>query len=258
MLIDSHCHIDYFEKNERLNYVNSAINASVKYMLTIGTSRESFNEIYDIVEIFDNVYGAIGLHPHNAEQEGILEITDLQTAIKKSKKIIGIGETGLDYSRNDYNKIIQQQNLLNHIVVSQETKLPLIIHNRDSNNDMTEILNTEYKNKNFNCILHCFCGDKKMLTAMLDLGFYISASGIITFKNAYDLQEVFKFVPLDRLLIETDSPFLAPVPFRGKQNQSAFVVETAKKLSEIKNVSFGKIAKYTTDNFKNLFKLDIN
>ena len=258
MLIDSHCHIDYFEKQERADYVNNAIAAGVKYMLTIGTDRQSFNKIYDIVETFDNVYGAIGLHPHMAEEEGVFEIADLQNAIKKSKKIIGIGETGLDYSRVGYNKIIQQQNLLNHIVVAQETGMPLIIHNRDSNDDMTEILKTEYRKKNFSCVLHCFCGDKKMLTSMLDLGFYISASGIITFKNACDLQEVFKYVPFENLLVETDSPFLAPVPFRGKQNQSAFIVKTAKKLAEIKNVSFETIAKYTSNNFKNLFKLELS
>ena len=225
MLIDSHCHIDYFEKEKRFDYVKNAVIAGVKYMMTIGTTRGSFNEIYDIIDTFDNVYGAIGLHPHVAEEEGILDFHDLKIATEKSKKIIAIGETGLDYSRTEYNKTVQRQNLLNHIVVSQDTGLPLVIHNRDSNDDMTDILTAEYKKKSFDCILHCFCGDKKMLTAMLDLGFYISASGIITFKNACDLQEVFKFVPIDRLLIETDSPFLAPVPFRGQQNQSAFVVE---------------------------------
>lgn len=257
MLIDSHCHIDYFEKEKRCDYIKNAVIAGVKYMLTIGTTRKSFNEIYDIVSSFENVYGAVGLHPHVAEEEGLLDINELQTAILKSKKIVGIGETGLDYSRVGYNKTIQQQNLLNHIAVSQETSMPLVIHNRDSNDDITDILTVEYKKKSFDCILHCFCGDKKMLTAMLDLGFYISASGIITFKNATDLQKLFKFVPLDRLLVETDSPFLAPVPFRGKQNQSAFVVETAKKLAEIKNVLFDEIARYSTDNFNKLFKLDL-
>lgn len=257
MLIDSHCHIDFFDFADQKRIVESANSLSVKYMLNACAARGSFEKIIDVVSNFDCVFGAIGQHPEEAEREGMVSKEDLLSFIGKSKKIIAIGETGLDYSSDGYNRDLQIKNLLNHIDVAGETGLPLIIHNRDSNDDMCEILTSEYSKKKFRAIIHCFTGDLKMANAMLDCGFYISASGIITFKNAGDLRNVFRDIPLNRLLVETDSPYLAPVPYRGKQNEPGFVVETAKMLAEIKATTFDEISKITTQNFNDLFNLDL-
>lgn len=258
MYIDSHCHLDFYERKERDEIVSNAKKAGLEIMLNASSSRESFDEIIGIVNEYDNVYGAIGLHPHEAEdKKESIEKDELLLYINKSKKIIGIGETGLDYSREIKDKKLQKENLLTHIEVAQITQLPLIIHNRDSNEDMIDILENEYKNKAFPCIIHCFTGDMNMAQKMLDLGFYISASGILTFKNANDIQEIFKnYIPNDRILIETDSPYLAPTPYRGHRNEPKFVIEVARKLSELKNMSMEEIGKITTNNFKTVFKIN--
>lgn len=257
MLIDSHCHLDMFDKDIRDSIVKNANDSGVNYMLNACAARKSFDSIIEIINKYNCVFGAIGQHPEEAECEGIVSKDDLLTYISKSKKIIAIGETGLDYSGENFNRDLQIQNLLNHIDVACETGLPLIIHNRDSNDDMIDILSSEFTRHPFKAIIHCFTADKKMADIMLNLGFYISASGIITFKNAADLRDVFKTIPAERLLLETDSPYLAPVPFRGKINEPAFVVETAKKLAEITEKSFDEITNITSENFKRLFNLDI-
>ncbi|MCR5506708.1 MAG: TatD family hydrolase [bacterium] len=257
MLIDSHCHLDMFDDSIRDDIVKNANNAGVKYMLNACAARASFEKIIEITKKYDCVFGAIGQHPEEAEREGIVSKEELYTFISKSKKIIAIGETGLDYSGENFNRNLQIENLLNHIDVAKNTGLPLIIHNRDSNDDMTEILSSEYKKSPFKAIIHCFTADKKMADKMLELGFYISASGITTFKSAGELRDVFSTLPLEKLLIETDSPYLAPVPYRGKTNEPAFVVETAKVLASITNTSFDEITNITSENFKRLFELDI-
>ena len=256
MLIDSHCHLDFFDISLRDIIIKRACDVDVKYMMTIGTNRESFVKIYNIVDKYDSVFGAIGLHPHEAEIEGIISFEELFKFVRHNK-IIAIGETGLDYSREKYDKDKQIENFLNHIFVAQITGLPLVIHNRNSDDDMCDILVCENKKKPFKAIIHCFTGSLKMLNVMLDNGFYISASGIITFKNACNLAELFARVPISRLLLETDSPYLAPIPYRGKQNEPSYVVETAKKLANICHVSFDDICKITTDNFNNLFGLNL-
>lgn len=257
MLIDSHCHIDFYTPDKQLEIIQNAKSEGVNYMLNVGSSRSSFDNILGIVAKYENVFGAIGQHPDEAETNGVISQEDLLKYISKNKKIIAIGETGLDYSKEGYNKDIQIENFLNHINVSVKTGLPIIIHNRDSNSDMCDILKSEMKRHKFKAIIHCFTGDSKMAGEMLELGFYISASGIITFKNAFDLRETFKTIPNDRLLVETDSPYLAPVPYRGRENQPAFVVQVAKQLSEIKEMDFSEIANITSNNFKQLFDLNI-
>ncbi len=257
MLIDSHCHLDMFDDSLRDTIVENANSVGVKYMLNACSARVCFEKIIDIVEKYDCVFGAIGQHPEEAEREGKVSKQDLLKFISKSKKIIAIGETGLDYSGENFNRDLQIENLLNHIEVAQQTGLPLIIHNRDSNDDMIDILSSKFKKQSFKAIIHCFTATKEMADVMLGMGFYISASGIITFKNAADLRGVFSTIPYDRLLVETDSPFLAPVPFRGKTNEPAFVVETAKKLAEITGKTFDEISNISSENFKRLFQLDI-
>ena len=257
MLIDSHCHLDMFDDSLRDTIVHNANTAGVKYMLNACAARRSFEKIIEITEKYDCVFGAIGQHPEETEHEGKVAKSELLAFISKTKKIIAIGETGLDYSGENFNRDLQIENLLNHIDVAQELSIPIIIHNRDSNEDMTDILTKQFQKKPFKAIIHCFTADKKMADAMLDLGFYISASGIITFNKASDLREVFKTIPKNRLLVETDSPFLAPVPFRGKTNEPAYVVETAKKLAEIFDLSFEEISAITTENFARLFDLNI-
>ncbi|MBD5405559.1 TatD family hydrolase [bacterium] len=259
MFIDSHCHLDFYEKEELPEILNRAEKTNVKYMLNACASKNSFDKILKIIADYKNVFGAIGIHPHEAEDMGSpISEDELLLYINKSKKIIAIGETGLDYSRENINKDIQMENLYNHIVVAQKTDLPLIIHNRDSNEDMINILTEGMKKSPFKCIIHCFTADEYMAKKMLDLDFFISASGITTFKNSIPLQEVFKnVVPLQKMLIETDSPYLAPVPYRGSQNEPSFVVEVAKKLSLLKNISTEDIGNITSNNFKTLFDLDI-
>jgi TatD DNase family protein len=259
MLIDSHCHLDFYEKDELPIIINNAEEAGVSHMLNACASMESFDKVISIANDYKNIFALIGIHPHEAEDmDHLISQDELLLYINKSKKVIGIGETGLDYSRENINKDKQMENLYNHINVSRETSLPLIIHNRDSNNDMTNILTNEMKKSPFKCIIHCFTADEVMAKNMLDIGCFISASGIITFKNATPLQNVFKdIIPLDRLLIETDSPYLAPTPYRGHRNEPAYVVEVAKKLAELKNLNEEEIANITSSNFKKIFNLNI-
>lgn len=257
MFIDSHCHLDFYEEERQSSIIAQANDNNVLYMLNACASKASFNKIINIINKFDCVFGAIGQHPEEAEKEGIVSKEELLSFINKNNKIIAIGETGLDYSRENPNKKLQIENLLNHIDVSRETNLPIIIHNRDSNDDMINILSSEMKKGKFKAVIHCFTADIKMANIMLDLGFFISASGIITFKKSDELRNVFKTIPLDRILIETDSPYLAPTPYRGKENQPAFVVEVAKKISELKEISLEEIGNITTSNFENLFNLKL-
>ncbi len=259
MYIDSHCHLDFYDKDEVDLIIENANKNKVEYFLNASSSMNSFDKIIEICDSHKNVYGAIGIHPHEAEDMNYALSTDeLLLYINKSKKIIAIGETGLDYSRETINKNLQIENLLNHIYISQTTKLPLIIHNRNSNTDMINILTTEYKNKDFPCIIHCFTGDEFMAKSMMDLGFYISASGIITFKNSIELQNIFKnYIPMDRLLIETDSPYLAPTPYRGHRNEPMYIIEVARKIAEFKNITMEAVGNITTNNFKTLFNLNI-
>ena len=251
-MIDSHCHLDHEPLFSDLpNIIKRSKNVGIKKLLTISTSLESFERVKNIVNKDDIIYGTIGIHPHETNQN----LVNYKTIVKnfnENIKIIGIGETGLDFYYNNSDKDKQIKSFNEHIKASIETNAPLIIHSRNAEDDTFEILN-RYKNDNLKILMHCFTGSKKFAEKLLNLNTFFSASGIITFKNSTELQEVFQFLPLDKILIETDSPFLAPVPNRGKKNEPSFIDHIAQKLAKLRNISKTEIVKTTTDNFNKLF-----
>ena len=251
-MIDSHCHLDHEPLfSDLMNVIKRSKSAGIQKLLTISTSLKSFDRIKKIVEIDDMIYGTIGIHPHETKNDYI-SINNIIEHLKENKKIIGIGETGLDFYYNNSDKDSQLSSFRKHIEASIKTNIPLIIHSRNAENETFDLLN-EYKNNNLKILMHCFTGSKNFAKRLLDLDAFFSASGIITFKNSLDLQKTFEFLPLDKILIETDSPFLAPVPNRGKKNEPSFISFTADKLAEIKKVSKNEIIKATTENFNKLF-----
>ena len=251
-MIDSHCHLDQEPLFDNLNDVlKRSKDVGIEKLLTICTTLESFIKIKQLVEKDKIIYGTYGIHPHEAKNYKVTAELIIDE-INKNKKIIGIGETGLDFYYNHSDKIDQIMSLEEHIKASIKLNIPLIIHSRNAENETLKIFN-KYKSYNLKILMHCFTGSKKFAENLLDLNAYFSASGIITFKNSTDLQETFKFIPLDKLLIETDSPYLAPVPNRGKKNEPSFVLYTAEKLAEIKNISKIELINATTTNFNRLF-----
>ena len=251
-MIDSHCHLDHEPLYSDLNnIIKRSKDIGIKKLLTISTSVESFSRVKDIVKKDDIIFGTIGIHPHEADKNEI----DTEFIIKNlnlHKKIIGVGETGLDfyYDNSDRNKQIKSFKL--HIEAALKANIPLIIHSRNAEEKTFEILD-DYKDKKLKILMHCFTGSQHFAEKLLKLNAYFSASGIITFKKSIELQNTFKFLPLNKILIETDSPFLAPVPNRGKKNEPAFIDFTASKLAEIKGITKSELIKITTDNFDNLF-----
>ena len=251
-MIDSHCHLDHEPLfSDLTNVIKRSKNVGIQKLLTISTSLKSFDRIKKIIEIDDMIYGTIGIHPHETKNDYI-SINNIIEHLKENKKIIGIGETGLDFYYNNSDKDSQLSSFRKHIEASIKTNIPLIIHSRNAENETFDLLN-EYKNNNLKILMHCFTGSKNFAKRLLDLDAFFSASGIITFKNSLDLQKTFDFLPLKKILIETDSPFLAPVPNRGKKNEPSFISFTADKLAEIKKVSKDEIIKATTENFNKLF-----
>ena len=251
-MIDSHCHLDHEPLFSDLsNVIIRSKEVGIKKLLTICTTFESFIKIKQLVNKDDIIYGTYGIHPHEAKNDKITTELIIQE-IKANKKIIGIGETGLDFYYNLSDKKDQIKSFEEHIKASIELKIPLIIHSRNAENEMLEIFN-EYKKYNLKILMHCFTGSKKFAESLLDLNAYFSASGIITFKNSTDLQETFKSIPIEKTLIETDSPYLAPVPNRGKKNEPSFVKYTAEKLADIKQIPLSDLIKNTTSNFNRLF-----
>ena len=251
-MIDSHCHLDHEPLYSDLNNViKRSKDIGIKKLLTISTSVESFSRVKDIVKKDEIIFGTIGIHPHEADKNEI----DTEFIIKNlnlHKKIIGVGETGLDfyYDNSDRNKQIESFKL--HIEAALKANIPLIIHSRNAEEKTFEILN-DYKDKKLKILMHCFTGSQHFAEKLLKLNAYFSASGIITFKKSIELQNTFRFLPLNKILIETDSPFLTPVPNRGKKNEPAFIDFTASKLAEIKGITKPELIKITTDNFNNLF-----
>ena len=251
-MIDSHCHLDHEPLISDLdNVLLRSKNVGIKKLLTISTSLESFNKVKEIVNKDEIIFGTIGIHPHETNNN-IIDAEFISKNIKENQKIIGIGETGLDFYYNNSDKEKQIKSFRVHIEASVKSKAPLIIHSRDAEEDTFNILN-EYKDEKLKILMHCFTGSQKFAEKLLNFNSYFSASGIITFKNATDLQKTFDFLPSDRVLIETDSPFLAPEPKRGKKNEPSFIDFTATKLAEIKNIEKSKLIKITSDNFNKLF-----
>ena len=252
-LVDSHCHLDFPEYSSQLDAVVArAAAAGVGVCLSIGTELKRFPGVRAVAEKFPNVWCSVGVHPHESEKE----LLDDEAALIREAahpKVVGIGETGLDYYYEHAPRQAQQANFRSHIAAARQTGLPLIVHTRDADGDTIALLRDEMGKGAFTGLIHCFTGTQELADAVLQMGLCISVSGIATFKNSSTLRDVVKSVPLERLLVETDAPFLAPVPHRGKTNEPAFVVHTAKMLAELKGVTVEELARVTSDNFFRLF-----
>jgi len=253
-MIDSHCHLDHEPLFENIDDIlKRSKDVGIEKLLTICTTFESFKKIKYLVEKDDIIYGTYGIHPHEAKKDKVTSDLIINE-IKQNNKIIGIGETGLDFYYNHSDKTDQIRSFEEHIKASLELKIPLIIHSRNAEPETLEIFK-KYKNYNLKILMHCFTGTKKFAQDLLNFDAYFSASGIITFKNSEDLRKTFKNIPNDKLLIETDSPYLSPVPFRGKKNEPSFIKYTLNKLAEVKGIEVENIKKITNDNFYKLFNL---
>ncbi len=254
-LIDSHCHLNYPELHDNLDAVVArAKEAGVKRLLTISTKLDQTHNLLKITETYPEIYATVGVHPHDVEEEGVPSCSDLMTRTK-NPKIVGIGETGLDYYYEHTDRIKQQQSFIAHIQAAAQLDLPLIIHSRAAEEDIVGILQDEKVSaRNRPGVIHCFSGTRSFAHTALEMGFYISISGIVTFKNANMLRDIVCDLPLEKMLIETDAPYLAPVPHRGKPNEPAFVVHTAQALASLKGVSLEEVGMHTTNNFFTLFQ----
>ena len=253
-IIDSHCHLDFKDfEQDIISVLDRAREAGVCRMLSISTSLARFPRVIEIAEKFEEVYCSVGVHPHEVKNECLREVDQLLKLVDHPK-VIGIGESGLDYHYEDNLLSEEQKHNFNiHIEASRISRLPLIIHSRDADGDMAELLENEYSRGDFPFVLHCFTGGKTLADRALKLGGYISFSGIITFKNADILRSVAANIPIGRLLVETDAPYLAPVPFRGTRNEPAYVIHTHAALAAIKNVTPTEFSRTTTENFCKLF-----
>ena len=253
-MIDSHCHLDQDPLLENLNdVIKRSKNVGITKLLTICTTLDSFEKIKTIIKKDKMIYGTYGIHPHESENDQIKKDTIIKE-VKENNKIIGIGETGLDFYYNHANKERQIDSFKAHIEASIELNKPIIIHSRDAEKETFDILNS-YKSGDLKILMHCFTGSLEFSKKLLTLGAFFSASGIITFKNSINLQDTFSSIPSEKLLIETDSPFLAPIPMRGKKNEPSFIKYTLEKLSDLKETTEDKMSKITTDNFNKLFNL---
>ena len=254
MIIDSHCHLTYEPMSSSLEEtIKRANKDGVKFLLTISTEDKSFDDILKILENYNCVYGSYGIHPHEANKHKGIKFENIIEKVKRNKKIIGIGETGLDFYYNHSAKKDQIDSFLEHIEASKKTNLPVIIHTRSAEDETFEILQKAVKQSNLKILIHCFTGSKNFAFKLLDIGAFISASGVVTFKKSQDLANTFKEIPLDRLLVETDAPYLAPTPLRGKSNEPSYILHTVRFLSNLKNIPFNEFAAVTTKNFHNLF-----
>jgi TatD DNase family protein len=253
MLVDSHCHLDFPDFAAELDGVlNTARAQGVGHFLTIGTGLSRFPGVRAVAERAADIHCTVGIHPHEAAVEPLTSPEPLLEA-STHEKVVGFGEGGLDYYYEHSPREAQRANFRHHIAAARTAKLPLVVHTRDAEDDTIAVLNEEHAKGAFTGVIHCFTGTTRLARAALELGFYISVSGIATFKKADDLRSTLKDVPLDRLLIETDAPYLAPQGKRGKRNEPAFIVLTAEMLAELKGVSFDTIAEATTANFFRLF-----
>jgi TatD DNase family protein len=253
MLIDSHCHLDFPSLIEDLDGVmERAAAAGVGRMVTICTKLSEFDRVRGLAERHQRVYCSVGIHPHEAAAEKAVTAEEL-VALARHPKVVGIGESGLDFYYNASPREAQERQFRTHIAAARASGLPLIVHARDADAEMAAILREETERGAFGGVMHCFSSGPALAEAALRLGFYLSLSGILTFKNAEGLREIAAKAPLDRLLLETDAPYLAPVPLRGKRNEPAFVRHTAERLAEIKGLELAEVARRTTANFDRLF-----
>jgi TatD DNase family protein len=252
VLVDSHCHLDRLSDDETLDVKLQAAKArGVETMLCVCISEENRDQVIEIADTYANVYASVGVHPSDVDHK----VVDAETLIgwaKKSERVVALGESGLDYYRTTEFAASQKQSFIAHLEAGRELKLPVIVHTRSAQDDTLEILEA-HSCREAAGVLHCFTESWEMAKAALDLNYYVSISGIVTFKNAADLKDVAKKIPLDRLLVETDSPYLAPVPHRGKPNEPKYVREVAEYIAELRGMSFEALAERTTANFYALF-----
>jgi len=253
MLVDSHCHLNFPDFKDDLDGVIArAREAGVGVMQTICTDMAEFDEVHGIAQRYEGIYCSVGVHPNDSGDTKIVTSEEL-IAKTSHAKVIGIGETGLDYHYEKSDRVLQKQSFLEHIKASRVSGLPVIVHTRDADEDTVTMLTEEMAKGPFKGLIHCFTSSKQLADDCIKLGFYISLSGIISFKNAQAIRDGIADVPMDRLLVETDAPYLAPVPHRGKRNEPSFVVHTNKILAELKGLTEEQCAKQTTDNFFRLF-----
>jgi TatD DNase family protein len=252
-IVDSHCHLDFPDfDGERDDLIARALDAGVTRMVTICTRLRLEPRVRAIAEAYDPVFYAAGTHPMSAADEPLATLEEL-IALADHPKFVGIGETGLDYHYTAESAEIQKQSLRVHIAAARETKLPLIIHARAADDDMARILREEFDKGAYTCVMHCFSSSDALAKAALEMGFYLSMSGIAAFPKSQELRDIFATAPVDRVLVETDSPYLAPPPFRGKRNEPAYTAHTAKVGAEVFGLSYEDFAKQTTANFERLF-----
>ena len=253
MLIDSHCHLDFLDFADELDAVVARARAAgIDRMVTISTRIRRQAALLAIAERFPDVYCSIGTHPHYAHEEADISLAEL-IACSRAEKVVAIGEAGLDYHYDNSPREAQERGFRTHIGAARETGLPLIIHSREADDDTARILEEETGKGSFGAVLHCFTGGRELARRAVALGHFISFAGILTFKNSEHLRAIAAALPADRILVETDAPYLAPGKYRGKRNEPAFVVETAKVLAEVRGVSFDTIAEQSTANFHRLF-----
>lgn len=253
MLVDSHCHLDFPEFADELDeVVQRARDSGIGLMLTINTHVTRFERVLAVAERFPEVYCTIGIHPHEAGTEPQADVEKLVEAARHPK-VVGFGETGLDYFYDKSPRDRQRASFRTHIEAARRAGLPVIVHTRDADDDTAAILAEEMGKGAFTGLVHCFSSGPQLAEKAVELGLYLSISGIVTFKKAEALQETVKTIPVDRLLVETDCPYLAPIPYRGKRNEPAYVTHTAAKIAELKNILAEELAQATTANFLNLF-----
>ena len=255
MLVDSHCHLDYFNKpGEQAEIIARAVEAGVGEIVTIGVTLKQSQEILAIAEQFENVWACIGVHPNHAAE--VLPVVEPEVLVKLAAhpKVIGIGESGLDYFYDKAPKDIQERSFRNHIRAARLAGLPICIHARDADDDIARILREERAGGHFDFLLHCFSSTRQLAEEAMEMGGYFSFSGILTFPKGENVREVATIVPEDKILVETDSPYLAPAPYRGKRNEPAYTAFTAAKLAQVRGLSEAALAELTTRNFRSLFK----
>ena len=253
-MIDSHCHLDHDPLfNNLIEVLKRSKDVGINKLLTICTTLESFEKIKILVERDPIIFGTYGIHPHEAKNHKDIKSNDIINKVSLSKKIIGIGETGLDFYYNHSEKKDQIECFEEHINAAQISNLPLIVHTRSAEVETLDLLRKKKKEKDFKILIHCFTGSQDFAFKLLDLNAYISASGVVTFKKSKDLASTFKNMPNNRILVETDSPYLAPTPLRGKTNEPSYIVHTVKFLSNLKKISFKEFSEITTNNFFHLF-----